>query len=80
MNRIEELRKVIAECHQEMAKIQEECSHPNSCVTYKYGANTGNYDPYADSYWVDFRCGLCGYKWWKDEIRGSIKEGMKEIK
>lgn len=44
--------------------LQVECLHPN--VEQKYGANTGNYDPSADRYWIDWKCPDC-YKHWQTD-------------
>jgi hypothetical protein len=49
-----------------IADIQENCSHPSEALTDKAGANTGNYCPGDDSYWVDFHCHLCDKKWRED--------------
>lgn len=50
---------------QERATLQAECTHPN--VVKKYDANTGNYDPTADSYWIDFTCPDCRKRWREDQ-------------
>lgn len=42
-------------------QLREECPHKG--VYYSYGASTGNYDPSANSYWVDFNCPHCGIQW-----------------
>ena len=41
----------------ELASLRANCSHPN--VIEKYGNNTGNYDPSADSYWIEYFCPDC---------------------
>jgi hypothetical protein len=41
--------------------LQAECAHPNA--SKQYGASTGNYDPSADSYWIDWDCPDCGKHW-----------------
>lgn len=41
--------------------LQEKCPHPD--VSKKYCGNTGNYDPSADSYWIEFRCPDCKKFW-----------------
>lgn len=43
--------------------LQATCTHPEEVLTFKYGSNTGNYDPSADLYWTDYTCGVCGKKW-----------------
>jgi len=86
MTIVNELQEEARQLYSKIKVIQDECSHPDSCVTYEYGANTGNYDPTADNYWVNFHCKLCDKYWikrtdyWKDEIKGSVKAGMTEIK
>ncbi len=42
-------------------ELQKKCKHIN--LTKIPGANIGNYDPSADSYWYDFECYDCGKKW-----------------
>lgn len=42
-------------------EIQESCEHPN--VTKRYGANTGNYDPQSDYYYIDWKCPDCRKVW-----------------
>ncbi len=49
----------------ELAKLQEQCQHPN--LISKYDSNTGNYDPSADSYWIDYTCPDCRKRWRKDQ-------------
>lgn len=47
------------------ALLQSTCLHPNA--DKKYCANTGNYDPTADSYWIEYRCPDCGKFWQEDQ-------------
>jgi hypothetical protein len=49
----------------ELIKLRSVCSHLN--VTKEHKSNTGNYDPSADSYWIDFRCPDCGKRWTEDQ-------------
>ena len=49
----------------ELNKLQALCTHPNLEKTYK--SNTGNYDPSADSYWIEFRCPDCRARWNEDQ-------------
>ena len=46
-------------------KLQLICTHLN--VEKKYDSNTGNYDPSADSYWIDFFCPDCRKRWRVDQ-------------
>jgi len=66
---IAELKKQIAECYAKIAAIQAECNHPKSALKQEYKSNTGNYDPTADCYWIDFHCTLCD-KWWSEDQPG----------
>ena len=50
---------------QELAALQAACTHPS--VNKKYCGNTGNYDPSADSYWIEFSCPDCRKKWITDQ-------------
>ena len=45
--------------------LQVECAHP--AVIKKYCANTGNYDPSADAYWIDGDCPDCWKHWITDQ-------------
>lgn len=45
--------------------LQEQCTHTN--VTKKYSGSTGNYDPSADSYWIDWHCPDCDKRWMTDQ-------------
>ena len=51
---IETLRKFLK-------ALQEKCKHKN--LETKYGSNSGNYDPSADCYWIDYYCPDCNKKW-----------------
>lgn len=54
--------------------LQGVCQHPD--VTKKYGGNTSNYDPSADSYWIDWRCPDCNMAWRTDQSReNNLKPG-----
>ena len=63
MSKIKELQMKISECHAKIKRIQDDCSHPEDCVTKKYGGSSGNYDPTCDEYWIDFHCDLCDKRW-----------------
>lgn len=41
------------------------CLHP--AASKKYRGNSGNYDPSADSYWVEYKCPDCGKFWCEDQ-------------
>lgn len=63
MSKVDQLRKEIKERMDQIYEIQNECSHPKSCVEKKYGSDTGNWDSSNDCYWVDLHCTLCDKKW-----------------
>jgi hypothetical protein len=62
----------IAVLQQELKVHQEKCKHPERYRTYKYGANTGNYDPTCDVYWTDYHCELCLKKWHVMDQHGTV--------
>lgn len=57
-NNIDKWKKLIVD-------LQSTCQHEN--VEIKYKSNTGNYDPYADCYWKEFKCTDCGKFWREDQ-------------
>jgi len=56
-------RKEIVDCESLIASIQGHCVHPKKTVYKQTGANTGNYDPSADTYWTDYHCRICDKMW-----------------
>ena len=44
---------------------QNSCTHPGATRTPR--ANTGNYDPGCDSYWMECVCPDCGKRWQEDQ-------------
>ena len=57
---------LLAEIVREMRdKMQGNCLHPD--VDKKYCGSTGNYDPSADGYWIDWSCPDCGKFWRTDQ-------------
>lgn len=46
-------------------ELQNHCNHVN--VDKQYKGNSGNYDPTADSYWIEFKCSDCGKFWIEDQ-------------
>jgi hypothetical protein len=50
---------------EKIKKEQQECLHTNR--QSKPGANTGNYDPHDDCYWIDYHCLDCGKYWTEDQ-------------
>jgi len=59
------LTKKIETAQEQIRQLQASCPHPD--VQKKYGSNTGNYDPSADSYWIDWNCPDCGKRWTTDQ-------------
>jgi hypothetical protein len=57
------LKAQISELNLKIAKIQEECSHPQYCLDVKHRSSTGNYDPSQDCYWTEYHCQLCDKHW-----------------
>lgn len=55
---------------EELYELQTTCTHP--MPNKKYGGNTGNYDPSADSYWIDWDCPDCGHRWTTDQSRENV--------
>lgn len=51
--------------NEHLAELQILCQHPNVEKTYK--GNTGNYDPSADSYWIEWKCPDCKKYWMTDQ-------------
>ena len=60
----------IAKLNEQLVELRTLCSHPD--LTKKYGGNTGNYDPSADSYWIDWACPDCGKRWSTDQDRENL--------
>lgn len=55
---------------EELYELQTTCTHP--MPNKKYDGNTGNYDPSADSYWIDWDCPDCGHRWTTDQSRENV--------
>lgn len=58
------IEKNIDKWRHKLYALQYECPHTN--VDKKYKSNTGNYDPSANSYWIELSCPDCG-KWWMED-------------
>lgn len=58
LSKIQVIKQKIENLQTELKEEQSKCKHEN--VIYKYGSNTGNYDPQADCYWNDVKCIDCG--------------------
>lgn len=64
---IKDLQKQIKILQDIISNIQEECSHPYSCLKCVDKGDTGKYDPSCDSYWTEYHCLLCDKKWIVEE-------------
>ena len=81
-SKIEILQSDIAKMQAEIVAIRNQCQHEN--LTGKFGADTGNWCPDDDSYWVSLKCEDCGKQWTEDQadtnyVYGSnvTKEGFR---
>ena len=63
----DQILKEIQELQDQLNTIQEQCSHPEPCVTKIPRSCTGNWDRGQDSYWNDCLCSLCGKSWREDQ-------------
>lgn len=52
------LKQRVKEYEERVKSWQEKCEH--QIVTGKYKSNTGNWDRYDDSYWIEAKCLDCG--------------------
>lgn len=75
--RINILNKV-NELTNQLAELQSVCNHPD--VTKKFGGDTGNYDPNADLYWIDWYCPDCTKRWTTDQSRENTLKPGRVIK
>lgn len=51
--------------HLEIIQLQDTCTHPNA--SEKHRGDTGNYDPTADCYWIEYKCPDCDKFWTVDQ-------------
>ena len=63
--KIKTLSTKIAKLYEQIHTIQSECKHLDA--TYVYKGSTGNYDPGADSYWIEITCNDCNKRWNEDQ-------------
>lgn len=59
--------EALTKANAELVALQKECGHPKEMVQKTPKSNTGNYDPSADSYWMDCHCFACGKSWIEDQ-------------
>ncbi len=55
---IEEIWQQIGALHKRLKEIEKACPHKN--YKSEYHSNTGNYDQWGDTYWVNVNCLDCG--------------------
>ena len=67
--KVTKLLSQISKAQKKIQCIQSICRHEK--VEEKTGSNTGNYDPYADIYWIDYKCLICLKRWSKTKTLGS---------
>ena len=75
LQQIEREQAKIKRAEAKIKDLQNTCPHNHERVPYgvttrypdyvkfKYGANTGNYDPTEDCSWTDYECTQCGKRW-----------------
>lgn len=63
MTVINDLREQISALQSKINEIQNECSHPKSCVTKKYHEATDEYGTTVTNKWNTFSCSLCEHRW-----------------
>ena len=63
----DQILKEIQELQDQLNTIQEQCSHPDTCVIKIPRSFTGNWDKGQDRYWYNCKCHLCGKKWEEDQ-------------
>ena len=75
-----QIEQEIAQAYMNLKSLQEECTHPSLIGVFK--ADTGNWCPSDDAYWVDFKCPDCGKHWTEDQsdttldrVRGNVSKG-----
>lgn len=64
---IKDMSKIIKEYQIKILELQDKCSHPGEALTKVYGANTGNYCPQDDYYWINYVCDICGHRWTEEQ-------------
>lgn len=62
----------IKEMSDHIEQLRLLCTHPDK--TGECGGSSGNYDPSADAYWIDWHCPDCGKKWMTDQSRENLRQ------
>lgn len=65
MNKVTDLKNKIKKLQEKISTIQAECNHPKSVLDVKHRGSTGGWD--ADTYWIEYTCGLCEKFWTEDK-------------
>lgn len=75
--KLDSINKRMVKLNKEKHELLHTCPHNELPTTYrevcraelpsyikmKYGANTGNYDPHEDCYWLNITCEICDSRW-----------------
>lgn len=64
-SQLNQLSHKLEKTHHDIRTLQQLCTHPGLKKMHK--ADTGNYDPSANRYWIVFECPDCGKKWVEDK-------------
>lgn len=59
------IKKKIAALESNLKELRSACSHNDAISVYR--ADTGNYDPSQNRYWVEYTCPHCEYFWIEDQ-------------
>jgi len=72
-------QQAAAKAYMDIKAVQDEVC-PHEGLEGKYGGSSGNYDPSCDSYWVDFKCSVCGKRWTEDQDQQRYLGGKNTSK
>lgn len=64
-NKLQKLINKREKINKQIEEYKKLCPHVNLKGVYR--ANTGNYDPSDDCYWVELSCPDCGSFWTEDQ-------------
>lgn len=67
MTSIKKLKDSISILQSKIEAKQNKCKHPKKTLTEKTGSDVGNWDRSADSWWIDYHCGVCDKKWTEEK-------------
>ncbi len=64
MNIVDKINTQIEDLQKKIARIQEDCSHPDDARMIIPRSSDGGYDgPMNDRCWEEHTCGLCQKRW-----------------